>query len=145
MELFCKVTPYGLVPMYDSDLDLKKHLKVGTVVKCKVRNPRNYEHHKKFFALVRLTYDNLPGNLAEAWKIHNEEDMLRRFKRDLGYYTSTYNERGEREIEYRSISFAAMEQHEFERFYNQCIDLVLFRYIKGIDKQDLITEIENFK
>ena len=145
MDIFCRVTPYGLVPMYDSYLDLKKRLKVGAVVKCKVSNPRNYEHHKKFFALVRLTFDNLPGNLAEAWKINSEEDMLRRFKRDLGYYTSTYNERGEREIEYQSISFAAMEQHEFERFYNQCIDLVLFRYIKGIDKQDLITEIENFK
>lgn len=145
MDIFCKVTPYGLVPMYDSDFDLKKRLKIGSVVKCKVSNPRNYEHHKKFFALVRLTFDNLPSNLAESWKIHNEEDMLRRFKRDLGYFTSTYNERGEREIEYLSISFAAMEQHEFERFYNQCIDLVLSKYIKGLDKQDLITEIENFK
>ena len=145
MDIFCKVTPYGLVPLYDSDLDMKKRLKVGTTVKCKVSNPRNYEHHKKFFALVRLTFDNLPSNLAEYWKIHNEDDMLRRFKRDLGYYNSMLNERGEKEIEYQSISFSAMEQHEFERFYNQCIDLVLYRYIKGIDKQDLITEIENFK
>lgn len=148
MDILCKVTPYGLVPLYDSDLDLKKRLKVGSVVKCKVSNPRNYEHHKKFFALVRLTFDNLPSNLAEHWRVHNEEDMLRRFKRDLGYYTSNLNERGERgerEIEYQSISFSAMEQHEFERFYNQCIDLVLYKYIKGIDKQDLITEIENFK
>lgn len=145
MDILCKVTPYGLVPLYDSDYDLKKRLRVGSVVKCKVSNPRNYEHHKKFFALVRLTFDNLPSNLAEHWRVHNEEDMLRRFKRDLGYYTSNLNERGEREIEYQSISFSAMEQHEFDRFYNQCIDLVLYKYIKGIDKQDLITEIENFK
>lgn len=145
MDILCKVTPYGLIPLYDSDYDLKRRLRVGSVVKCKVSNPRNYEHHKKFFALVRLTFDNLPSNLAEHWRVHNEEDMLRRFKRDLGYYTSNLNERGEREIEYQSISFSAMEQHEFERFYNQCIDLVLYKYIKGIDKQDLITEIENFK
>lgn len=145
MDIFCKVTPYGLVPLYDSDYDLKKRLRVGSVVKCKVSNPRNYEHHKKFFALVRLTFDNLSANLAEYWKIQNEEDMLRRFKRDLGYCTSTLNERGEKEIEYQSISFSSMEQYEFERFYNQCIDLVLYKYIKGLDKQDLITEIENFK
>ena len=44
------------------------------------------------------------------------------------------NERGEKEIEYQSISFSAMAQHEFERFYNQCIDLVLYKYLKGIDK-----------
>lgn len=145
MDIYCKVTPYGLVPMYDSDLDLKKRLKVGAVVKCKVSNPRNYEHHKKFFALVRLTFDNLPSNLVEKWRINNEQDMLRRFKRDLGYFTNTINEYGEHEIEYLSISFAAMEQHEFERFYNQAVDLVLCKYIKGMDKEDLITEIENFK
>lgn len=145
MHIFCKVTPYGLVPLHDSDLDRKNRLRVGTVVRCSVRNPRNYEHHKKFFALVRLTFDNLPLPLVERWNIRNEEDMLRRFKRDLGYFTATVNEHGEREIEYQSISFAAMEQHEFERFYNQCIDLVLYKYIKGIGKEDLITEIENFK
>lgn len=145
MDIFCKVTPCGLVPLHDSDLDLKKRLRVGSVVRCKVSNPRNYEHHKKFFALVRLTFDNLPLPLVEKWNIRNEYDMLRRFKRDLGYFTNTINEYGEHEIEYLSISFSAMEQHEFEQFYNQCIDLVLFKYIKGIDKQDLITEIENFK
>lgn len=145
MDIFCKVTPCGLVPLHDSDLDLKKRLRVGSVVRCKVSNPRNYEHHKKFFALVRLTFDNLPLPLVEKWDIRNEYDMLRRFKRDLGYFTNTINEYGEHEIEYLSISFAAMEQYEFEQFYNQCIDLVLFKYIKGIDKQDLITEIENFK
>lgn len=145
MDIFCKVTPCGLVPLHDSDLDLKKRLRVGSVVRCKVSNPRNYEHHKKFFALVRLTFDNLPLPLVEKLNIRNEYDMLRRFKRDLGYFTNTINEYGEHEIEYLSISFVAMEQHEFEQFYNQCIDLVLFKYIKGIDKQDLITEIENFK
>lgn len=145
MDIFCKVTAHGLVPLYDSDYDLKKRLRVGSVVKCKVSNPRNYEHHKKFFALVRLTFDNLPYNLAEYWNIRNEEDMLRCFKRDLGYFKTSLNERGEKEIEYQSISFSAMEQHEFERFYNQCIDLVLYKYIKGIDREDLIEEIEQFK
>ncbi|MDD6007622.1 MAG: DUF1367 family protein [Bacteroidales bacterium] len=145
MEIICKVTPYGLVPLYDSDYDAKKRLRLGAVVKCRVSNPRNYEHHKKFFALLRLTFDNLPAHLAEKWNIHNETDMLRRFKRDLGYYSSAVNEYGEREIEYQSISFACMEQMEFERFYSQCIDLVLHFYLKGVDEEDLINEIENFK
>ena len=94
MDIYCKVTQYGLVPLYNTDLELKKHLKIGNVVKCKVSNPRNYEHHKKFFALVRLTFDNLPLPLVEKWHIHNEQDMLRRFKRDLGYFTNTLNEYG---------------------------------------------------
>ena len=145
MDIYCKVTEYGLVPMYDSDLQMKKRLKEGTVVRCRVSNPRNYEFHKKFFALLRMTYDNLPAFLVEKWNIRNEDDMLRKFKRDLGYFTSRRNSEGEIEIEYLSISFAAMEQQDFERFYEQCVDLVQYTYIKGIDREDIQEELENFK
>lgn len=144
MDIYCRVTDYGLVPVYDSDLDMKKRLKVGTTVRCRVTQPRNYGFHKKFFALVRLTYDNLPLPLVERWNIHSADDMLRRFKRDLGYYTSRTNDRGEREIEFRSISFAAMDEQEFERFYNDCVNLVLYTYIRGLGREDLEEEIEHF-
>ena len=145
MDIFCKVTPNGLIPLYDSDYDNKHRLKNGSVVKCKITKPRNLAFHKKFFAMVRLTYENLPFNLVEKWGIHNEADMLRQFKRDLGYFTAFKNERGETEIEYLSISFSAMEQNEFKDFFSQCVDLVLNKYIRGIDRFDLIEEIERFK
>ena len=144
MDIYCRVTPYGLVPLYDSDLDLKRRLKVGSTVRCRVTNPRNYRFHKKFFALVRLTFDNLPAPLVEQWGIRSTDDMLRRFKRDLGYFSSVTTPDGVTEIEYRSISFAAMEQHEFERFYDDCVNLVLTRYIRGLDKKDIEEEIERF-
>lgn len=145
MDIYCRVTPYGLVPLYDSDHDLKQRLRIGSTVRCRVSQLRNYKFHKKFFALVRLTYDNLPLPLVERWNIHSTDDMLRRFKRDLGYFTSSVNELGEREIEYSSISFAAMDEEEFERFYNGSVNLVLDKYIRGLEREDLEEEIENFK
>lgn len=145
MDIYCRVTPYGLVPLYDSDHDLKQRLRVGSTVRCRVSLPRNYRFHKKFFALVRLTFDNLPLPLVERWNVRSENDMLRRFKRDLGYYSSTVNDLGEREIEYRSISFSAMDEQEFEKFYDDCVNLVLYQYIPGINRQDLLVEVENFK
>ena len=145
MDIYCKVTPYGLVPLYDSDADMKRRLKVGSTVRCRVTLPRNYEFHKKFFALVRLTFDNLPLPLVERWGVRNENDMLRRFKRDLGYFTSHTNGLGENEIEYLSISFGAMEETDFERFYNDCVDLVLNRYIRGLGREELEEEVARFK
>ena len=145
MDIYCRVTPYGLVPLYDSDHDLKQRLRIGSTARCRVSQPRNYEFHKKFFALVRLTYDNLPLPLVERWRIRSVDDMLRRFKRDLGYFTSSVNELGEREIEYSSISFAAMDEEEFERFYNGSVNLVLDKYIRGLEREDLLTEVEHFK
>jgi hypothetical protein len=38
-----------------------------------------------------------------------------------------------------------MDNAEFERFYNRCIDLILHRYLIGTDRESLIEEIENFK
>ena len=145
MDIYCRVTPYGLVPLYDSDHDLKQRLRVGSTVRCRVSLPRNYRFHKKFFALVRLTFDNLPMPIAERWNVRSENDMLRRFKRDLGYFSSALNEAGEREVEYRSISFSAMDEEEFERFYDDCVNLVLYSYIPGISRQDLLEEVEQFK
>lgn len=145
MDIYCRVTPYGLVPLYDSDHDMKKRLKTGSTVRCRVTQPRNYEFHKKFFALVRLTYDNLPLQLVERWNIRSVDDMLRRFKRDLGYFSSRTNDLGEREIEYRSISFAVMDGEQFGRFYNDCVNLVLYKYIPGIGRGELEEEVERFK
>ena len=145
MDIYCRVTPHGLVPLYDSDYELARKLRVGSTVRCRVSLPRNYEFHKKFFALLRLTYDNLPCPLVERWHIHSLDDMLRRFKYDLGYYQATYNDDGEREIEYRSISFSQMDQTAFERFYDDCVNLVMYRYIRGIGKDELLNEVSHFK
>ncbi len=144
MDIYCKVTPYGLVPLHDSDLELRKRLPEGSTVRCRVTLPRNYRFHKKFFALVRLVFDNLPLPLAERWGVWSEGDMLRRFKRDLGLFSSRVNDQGEREIEYRSISFGAMDEREFERFYEDCVNLVLHRYIPGIGRGELAEEVERF-
>lgn len=76
MDIYCRVTPYGLVPLYDSDHDLKQRLRIGSTVRCRISQPRNYEFHKKFFALVRLTYDNLPLPLVERWNVRSVDDML---------------------------------------------------------------------
>lgn len=144
MDIYCRVTSYGLIPLYDSDYDLSKKLRVGTTVRCRISLPRNYEFHKKFFALVRLTFENLPYPLVKRWNINSLEDMVKRFKYDLGYYQVTYID-GEKQIEYKSISFAEMDQEEFEEFYNASVNLVLTTYIRGIDKDDLKEEVENFK
>ena len=73
MDIYCSVTPMGLVPMYDSDFDEKRKLKEGEKVLCHISRPRNYEFHKKFFALVRLTFDNLPERLVQMLSIRSED------------------------------------------------------------------------
>lgn len=134
----------GLVPMYDSDYDDKRRLKIGDTVLCRISKPRNYEFHKKFFALVRLTFENLPERLHMMLNIHSEEDMLTCLKLDLGLAAVVYHG-GRQIVRPGSISFAAMDNTEFERFYQRCVDIILHTYLRGTDRQELLDEIANFK
>ena len=144
MKIYCRVTDMGLVPMYDSDYEEKKKLHTGDNVLCDITRPRNYEFHKKFFALIRLVFDNLPEYIADTFNIYSEEDMLNAFKIDLGLYT-IINVGNQQLVKLGSISFAKMDNTEFERFYNRSIDIVLNKYMNGTGRFDLIEEINNFK
>lgn len=130
--------------MYDSDYEQKQRLRVGDTVLCSIRKPRNYEFHKKFFALVRLTFDNLPEHLVRMLNIHSEESMLDNLKLDLGYYSIIYHAR-KPVIKLGSISFAKMDETEFQTFYNRCIDIVLTNYLRGTTREEILNEIERFK
>lgn len=143
MKIYCRVTDLGLIPKYDSDGDEKHRLKVGEDVLVEIKRPRNYEFHKKFFALIRLTFDNLPERLHHMLNVWSEEDMLVCIKLDLGLATTIYH--GGREcIKLGSISFAAMDNDEFERFYNRALDLILRKYLRGTTREQIAEEIQRF-
>lgn len=143
MKIYCRVTDLGLVPKYDSDLDEKHRLPIGIDVLCEITRPRNYEFHKKFFALIRLTFDNLPERIHHMLNVRSEEDLLTCIKLDLGLATTIYH--GGREIvKPGSISFAAMDNDEFERFYNRALDLILSKYLRGATREQIAEEIRRF-
>lgn len=144
MDIYCRVTDIGLVPMYDSDYDEKQRLKVGDTVLCSIKRPRNYEFHKKFFALLRLTVTNLPHLIQQQMQIFTEEDMLDCLKVELGLYTTVLHG-GKQIIKTGSISFAKMDESEFERFFQRSVDVILRIYLSGTDRQALIEEIDKFK
>lgn len=144
MEIYVQCTAEGLVPLFDSDWEGKKTLKEGLVYKAEITVPRNYQFHKKFFALLRLTFENLPERIQQSCNIHNEQDMLDCLKLDLGLYTIVYHNH-EPFVKLGSISFAKMDEAEFRTFYNRCVDTILYNYLKGLDKETLLEEINNFR
>lgn len=142
MKITCKVTATGLVPMYDSDFDEKKKLKVGTEVVAEIKRPRNYEHHKKFFALLRLVFDNLPEDLGERYT--NMESLLTEIKFQLGYYDTHITLSGRETHIPKSIAFNTMSQDDFTQFYDRAVDVVLRWFLPYNNRQELAEEINNY-
>lgn len=144
MDIYCRVTDIGLIPMYDSDLDEKHRLRIGDNVLCTIKRPRNYEFHKKYFALLRLTVANLPYLIQQQMQIFTEEDLLDCLKIDLGLFTTRWHG-GRQIVKTGSISFAKMDNTEFEKFFARSVDAILRIYLRGTDRQALIEEVENYK
>ncbi len=144
MDIYCRVTDIGLIPMYDSDLDEKHRLRIGDNVLCTIKRPRNYEFHKKYFALLRLTVANLPHLIQQQMQIFTEEDLLDCLKIDLGLFTTRWHG-GRQIVKTGSISFAKMDNTEFEKFFARSVDAILRIYLRGTDRQALIEEVENYK
>ena len=60
MKLQLKNTMSGLVPINDASYDEKKKLKIGQVYEVTIKLVRNYDFHKKYFALINCAWEYLP-------------------------------------------------------------------------------------
>lgn len=77
-------------------------------------------------------------------QIFTEEDLLDCLKIDLGLFTTRWHG-GRQIVKTGSISFAKMDNTEFEKFFSRSVDAILRIYLRGTDRQALIEEVENYK
>lgn len=143
MKISCVVTDTGLAPKYDSDREEFKKLKRNSEVVVEIKKGRNIEFHKKYFALLKLTYDNFPEWLEDTLNVHSIEDLRTRIKIDLGLYEVSHY--GNQSIIIpKSIAFDKMDETEFEKFYNMSVNHILKNYLKGVSNEQIEEEIWKF-
>ncbi len=143
MDFFCKVMPQGLVPLDDMDWEVKKQLRLGTDVRVHVTMPRNIKFHRKFFALLNITIDNLPEATQQQLRITTTNRLLDVLKIRMGFYDIVQID-GRNVLELHSISFAKMDEYAFGKFYDQAVTEILSFFLKGTDRNELLQEVEQF-
>ncbi|MCK4827969.1 DUF1367 family protein [bacterium] len=116
MEFWAQLHTDGIHPIYNSDSDTLSKLKLNTDYKFVVTKPRNIGHHKKYFSLLNLTFDN-----QELF--NNIDDMRAYLQMKAGYYKRIQTPDGEMIIP-ESISFASKDQLAFEEIYSRVMDQV---------------------
>jgi uncharacterized protein DUF1367 len=126
MQMLLMRTPAGLrgwtaedQQTYDRFRRRLAHMENGECFKLEFSVPRNIEHHKKFFALVSL--------IAETSDVYDNRDKaLTAIKIVAGHCDFVpHPESGELIPVPRSISFANMDQLEFDEFYENAVNGVL--------------------
>ena len=117
MKLFLRNTEKGLVPEYPEDFDEKKKLKIGVMYSVEIKKARNYEFHKKFFALIKVGHNNTKLNLPF--------DVYRKVMIMKAGYFKAYNTGKGVYYEAESIAFENMDEETFQDVYSRVLDQII--------------------
>ena len=122
-------------PAYDSDLEKSKKHKVNDIIKFEATKPRNIKFHKKFFSLINMVFQNQ--------EVYTDINNLRKeLTKACGFYTEYVNHKGVTVYEAKSISFAKMDNTEFDELYNKFLDVVVL--IFKWDKAEILDSLNEY-
>lgn len=144
MKINLVCTADGFRPASDSDYELKKTIKKGTVCECVIKEHRNYKFLKKYFALINCAWEYL----AESQRQFFHEDS-ERFRETVqvaaGHYESYYSlARHEWQQRPKSIAFDMMTQSDFEMLYERVREVIYQVFIPNVNKALFEEELKNF-
>lgn len=149
-EFYMRKMGGALVPADDQAAEALQRFRAGDPVKVTVKRPRNYEFHKKFFALLNHGFEFWePPELPDAhrWmKNVTPEKSFEQFRKDVtilaGFFDASYRLDGSVRIEAKSISFASMSEDEFERLYSAAIDVLLKHVFTNMAQDELRDRVD---
>lgn len=133
-EIVVQKSQTGWIPASPESQEYHAKQKLGAMARAKFVNIRNVKLHRKFFALLNLGFD--------YWEVADQEykgekvaKSFERFRKDViilaGFYEPTFNVRGEVRLEAKSISFAHMDETEFENLYSTVVNVLLDRVLRA--------------
>jgi hypothetical protein len=117
MKLTLRNTISGLVPLYPSDFDEKRKLKLGEDYEADIKMPRNYQFHKKLFALFNVGCQNSKMDLP--FEVYRKIMTVR-----AGYFTAYETDKG---VYYEpdSLSFTAKDEAQIGEVYSRVLDAII--------------------
>jgi len=123
MKLLLQNTAVGLVPLYDSDFDEKRKLKPGQIYQADIKVVRNILFHRKMWAMLNTAWALLPERTQNGFR--SFEGFRAYLLVAAGFYETYYSPRLKEYVEIpRSMSFASMDNAEFEDCYNAIKDVI---------------------
>ena len=134
MEFWAQIHEDGLHPLRNSDSEQLSKLKLHNEYKFVVTQPRNVGHHRKFFALINMAYDNQE-------KFNSVDDFRAWCTIKAGYYRRIETPGNDLYLP-ESISFASMDQTKFEEFYYKFMDVIC--NFLDTSRDEIIENIVNY-
>lgn len=136
----------SLCPSEVDAVSVMQSIKLGDVVSIEIKKSRNYEFHKKWFALIQLMFEQKFEHFNNIeYKGTKVLPNFDRFRKDViiktGRYTPVFNADGEVRLEADSISFGRMSADEFDKLYSDTVQVAL-DLLSNFNEQDITDAID---
>ena len=123
MKLMLQNTAVGLVPLYESDFDEKRKLKVGQIYQADIKVVRNIQFHRKMWAMLNTAWMLLPEKTQNGFRTF--EGFRAYLLVTAGFFDVYYNTRLNDFVEVpKSMSCASMDDAEFAECYDRIKDVI---------------------
>lgn len=110
-------------------------VRTDEIVSVEIKRPRNVRFHRKWFAIVSAVFPH--QSLYPTVRVLNNA-----IKAATGLAKTYALPDGRIIIDTESISFAKMDEAEFEQWAERAIDFVLAHILPRVNKDDLRDEVE---
>ena len=121
-------------PEYSADKEQMQKLKQEVDYVFEVKADRNPHFHRKVMALFKMAYENQD-------KYNNFDHYRKLITMRAGFYEQIETDKGTVYIP-KSISFGSMDEIEFQELFERVLDVITEEL--GSDRQDILTELNNF-
>jgi len=126
----------SLRPVDEGGEDALRKIGQGELVMVEVKRPRNLKHHRLYWALVSLVWQNMDGD-----RYPTAEDLHSAIKIAAGLRTMIQLPDGTVGFIPGSIAFHKMDQTAFSEFYDRVCDLVAKHFLPGVTVLELKNEV----
>ena len=130
----------ALYPIDENGEMVVQKMGQGEVVEVEMRRPRNLRHHRLYWALVSLVWQQLDHAVYPT-----TEDLHTEIKIATGHYDKrciSIDGKWYTVLTPKSIAFHAMDQEAFSAFYERVCDWMVENILPGVEKLELQREIE---
>lgn len=135
MEINVKRWGSTLIPATPMDEETIRELRDNAEYTVKLKRDRSGKHHRFFWAILKKVVDNHA-------EYNKPDQLLLWLKVRLGYVEEVRFHDDKVWFVAKSTNFSAMEQNEFKKFVDAALDLIISEVILGMNKQELIKEVE---
>jgi hypothetical protein len=144
MDIVLIKTAQGMKPAYDEDYEKYSKLKIGEAYKTKVTKMRNYEFHKKYFALINCAWE-FQNEKRQTFFMESVDKFRKAVEMSAGHCDTEYSIARKEWVDVpKSIAFDKMDGFEFDELYGRVKDVLFMIFLNHVSAEDFEKHLINF-